>query len=401
MHRVQREVLARWPDDTDALQAMVGVSMREGRAQLALHDLEKLLVLDPQRLVPRAWYTAIVGNLRGISAGLEAAEEFVRLHPDSDLAWFSLSVARQRGRDREGARSALERALELDGDDLGLREQWALLALNDGDTGLALAELDRIAPRVANGPISTDFLRARILHEIGRTGASIAILDSLFDATAIPTLLIVEAMILNESGRHTDARAGVERATEVVGHQGKRQFYRHHLLLERGLARIGTDSTAAAEEDLRLLRTLAAESGPYSAERTHVHTLSARLSMHRGDFATARAHLDSIALDHSAFAHVTLGAHRERELRWKVRCLEQDRQLAMARALLESDLARTRHRPRIHFDRARLAWAMGDTTKARMHLDEALARFASAEPGELDAIAVGELAKEMSRPAPR
>jgi len=95
---------------------------QHGQVEKAVEMLRKAAILAPQDVRSRTELLAIHVRAGHDREALEVCRQLSRIEPDRGDHWLKLALLRVRLDDLEGAKSALERALELDPDNAQYRE---------------------------------------------------------------------------------------------------------------------------------------------------------------------------------------------------------------------------------------------------------------------------------------
>jgi len=211
----------------EAARLLAGLPAESLRPELAPARLRALDEwMAAQRLnadQPFAWLN--LGNLRLRQGRLDEArsayERAIELDPQSSAGFMNLAeLLRTEGRDAEGE-VILRRGLEVSPRAADLRHALGLLLVRRGDTGAARAELSAAA-ELDPSSARYAFVHAVALHSAGRRGEA---LEQLRAAAARhpgePEILFALATGYRDAGRHAEAvhwaRALVEAIPEDVG----------------------------------------------------------------------------------------------------------------------------------------------------------------------------------------
>ena len=167
--RAYRNVLARKPDNLDALRGLVGTLSLAGRGNEALQVIDRLTPEQRARIDVRklraerslAEYRAALA-LDETATAREKLEDAVALSPDD--AWIRLDLARMylkagNGNDARGVMNAL---LQRKPDDPDVAYPSALLLAEMKDWGGTVALLERIPPAGRTPPIIALYTRAAV-----------------------------------------------------------------------------------------------------------------------------------------------------------------------------------------------------------------------------------------------
>lgn len=132
-------------------------------------------------------------------------ERVAAIHPDSSLAWSQLGVALREEGDRDGARTALQRAVATGRADAVTVANLARLRLEEGAIEDA-ARLADAAVRAAGSTADTEALRAQLLLAAGRPGEALQAAErSLALEPGIVEVVTTRAQALTDLGRLEEA----------------------------------------------------------------------------------------------------------------------------------------------------------------------------------------------------
>lgn len=210
-----RSVLARDPNQFDALHLLGLIRYQQGRSQEAHDLLSQAVKLKPRS--PRAlsvWMAALLA-LNRLEEALTVCDRIVAIDPRDLDTLYNRAVVLSRLRRFEAALAAFDKVLARDG---GYVDAWF-------ERGNLLAQLSRFDEAaacydrlLAKAPAHLGALtnRGNALLKVGRHGDALACYDKLL--AAAPTdinALNNRGIVLKELGRYDEAMASCERALTI------------------------------------------------------------------------------------------------------------------------------------------------------------------------------------------
>lgn len=137
-------VVARFPEHPEVLRLQAGSASARGQHATAIATMERALALRPQDPL----YHNTLGSLRGASGDFDGAIEALRraceLQPGLAIAWFNLGVMLTRCVRTGEAAQALQRAVQLDADNVDARALLADLLRMRGEAEASAAEYRKV-----------------------------------------------------------------------------------------------------------------------------------------------------------------------------------------------------------------------------------------------------------------
>ncbi|HEX8194213.1 MAG TPA: winged helix-turn-helix domain-containing protein [Allosphingosinicella sp.] len=180
------------------------------------------LSLEARSLVERGVEASRLGNAESTAQAVGFLEEAVRLAPGSARAWGALALAHGAGQHflHDGAagealrrsQAAAARALELDPEEAGGHAARALALPTYGNWHAAEQAMRRV---LAIDPMQFEsrLSLARLLANVGRTGAAVAMLEPLARAAELqPIVQYFLAFLCWQAGRTSESDRLLERA---------------------------------------------------------------------------------------------------------------------------------------------------------------------------------------------
>jgi tetratricopeptide (TPR) repeat protein len=152
------------PDNTQVLRLMTLAFWQSGDFSAAGRSVRDWIRAERDRPAPYRYAARIYESMGALSQAVDAGEREVAVAPEDASAWERLGRLRMRTFDREGARSALDRARAVKPSEEGLLD-LALVANLMGDVGTEVSACEQATQVAPKSPAAW----ARYAHALART----------------------------------------------------------------------------------------------------------------------------------------------------------------------------------------------------------------------------------------
>ncbi len=281
------EILARWPEDKDALTALSISKWRDGFLEDALGFSVRALGHYPDDRDIQTNHVYILAGLGRLDEALAAIRAHVERFPDNPNAWDSLGDIHLRRAEPDSAEAAFRKALALSPGFWASERNLVHTDYLRGELQAAIAACEQKL-RAGGNPVWMTKMWAWWLGIYYQAAGRYADTDELYrgllagelDPLSAATLRHWRAIAQLYAGRPTEALMTLEELRdELEGNEDLRRGW----TLTRGWVLTELGSLPAARSALAEVEANASERGPHSAARAQALDLAARLALAEGD----------------------------------------------------------------------------------------------------------------------
>jgi len=299
---IERDLLARWPDDRAILQGLMEKLFTNWYAEEATQVIEKAYRLYPDHYIFGTYYWMNMAKSGMEKEALEVARLQVRRHPENPDAWDCYGWVFQQMALPDSAKAAFDKALSIDPDFLWSHRNIAHQAYFNGDVSRAIDLLERILDRPdlvdrQKLYMLTDLLQSpSIVFLYAEQGRFIKAMDVFERAKRYAPDFERELRWITANRNKLWLKSGhadkvMASAASLAG-RGESRIARLKALEHRTAALVALDSLDAARAGIEALREAERYWGGYA--QVIVNKLTAEIALREGDFRAALNALDAM-----------------------------------------------------------------------------------------------------------